>query len=43
MRYWSSAYKGDRCRLVRNMKQLGHLEDDHEGAKWKMKNAEGTV
>ena len=27
---------GDRCRLVRNMKQLGHLEDDHEGAKWKM-------
>ena len=22
---------GDRCRLVRNMKQLGHLEDDHEG------------
>lgn len=27
-------YLGDRCRLVRNMKQLGHLEDDHEGAKW---------
>lgn len=22
---------GDRCRLVRNMKQLTHLEDDHEG------------
>ena len=41
MRYWQTL--GDRCRLVRNMKQLGHLEDDHEGATWKMKNAEGTV
>ena len=24
---------GDRCRMVRALKQLAHLEDDHEGGK----------